>query len=183
MKRLPRVSGAMLSGMVFALFALFTLSGRSALAQETPNDAQIAAIVVAANTADINAGKVAESKAHSKDVKSFGKEMVKEHSGSNKQVKALAKKLKLKPEEGDTSKSLADGSRQTIDKLRKLKGAEFDKAYIDNEVSYHQTVLDTIDKTLMPNAKNEDLKALLEKTRPVIAAHLSRAKEIQAAMK
>ena len=64
--------------------------------------------------------------------------------------------------------------------LKKLKGAEFDRAYIDHEVTYHQTVIDALDKTLVPNAKNEELKALLIKVRPAFVAHLEHAKSIQA---
>ena len=71
------------------------------------------------------------------------------------------------------------GGDANLTKLQGLTGKEFDKAYIDNEVAYHQTVLDAIDKTLIPNAQNADLKALLEKVRPAIQAHLDMAKKIQ----
>ena len=52
-------------------------------------------------------------------------------------------------------------------------------AYVDNEVTYHQAVLDAMDKTLIPSAKNEELKALLVKVRPAFVAHLEHAKHIQ----
>jgi putative membrane protein len=148
-----------------------------------PNDAQIAGIVVAANTVDINAGKLAQSKGHGKDVKAFAKQMVTDHTGVNKQATALVTKLKVKPEESDTSKSLKDGGAANISKLKGLKGDAFDKAYVDNEVTYHQAVLDAIDKTLIPSAKNEELKALLQKVRPAIDAHLQHAKQIQTSLK
>jgi putative membrane protein len=162
----------------------FAFVSMAAFAQaEAPNDAQIAAIVVAANKVDINAGKFAESHSKNKDVKAFAKEMVTDHTGSNKQATALVKKLNVKPEENATSKSLTDNGAETLKKLKGMKGAEFDKAYIDNEVTYHQTVLDAIDKTLIPNAKNAELKDLLTKTRPVINDHLMHAQKIQASMK
>ncbi|WP_026076226.1 DUF4142 domain-containing protein [Noviherbaspirillum massiliense] len=163
---------------------LFALLAATAFAQSgTPNDAQIAGIVVAANTVDIDAGKMAESKAQSKEVKDFAKRMVTDHTGSNKQASALAKKLDLKPEDSDTSKSLKKAGKANIDKLKGLKGKDFDKAYVQNEVTYHQTVLDAIDQTLLPNAKNAELKDLLTKTRPVIADHLQHAKMIEKSMK
>ncbi len=150
---------------------------------EAPNDAQIAAIVVAANTTDIDAGKLAKSQSKNKEVKAFAQRMVTDHTGSNKQASALVKKLKVTPEENATSKGLKDDGAAMRKKLKGMKGAEFDKAYIDNEVTYHQTVLDAIDKTLIPNAKNAELKDLLTKTRPVIDDHLQHAKKIQASMK
>jgi putative membrane protein len=173
--------GRLLTGLLASV--AITSFAQTAAESAAPNDAQIAAIVVAANTVDINAGKVAESKAHSKDVKAFGKRMVTDHTGVNKQATALVKKLKVTPEESATSKSLMDDGAAMVKKLKGMKGAEFDKAYIDNEVTYHQTVLDTIDKTLLPNAKNAELKELLTKTRPAIDDHLQHAKKLQAAMK
>ena len=159
------------------LAALVAVSG-AAFAQ-APNDAQIAHIVVTANQVDIDAGKLAEKHAKSAEVKAFGKQMVTDHSGVNKQAVALAKKLKVTPEDNPTSQSLKSGGDANIKKLKGLKGDAFDKAYVDQEVTYHQQVLDAIDKVLIPNAKNAELKALIEKVRPAIDGHLQHAKMIQ----
>lgn len=162
---------------------LFTLTAGAVCAQAgAPNDAQIAAIVVAANQVDIDAGKLAESKATNAEVKAFAKRMVTDHTGVNKQATALVNKLHVKPEENATSDSLKKSGADTRKRLQALKGAEFDRAYVDNEVTYHQTVLDALDKTLIPNAKNEELKALLVKVRPAFVAHLEHAKHIQATL-
>ncbi len=147
-----------------------------------PTDAQIAAIVVAANKVDIDAGKLAQSKASKNEVKEFAKQMVADHTNSNKQATALAKKLKVVPQESATSKSLKETGLAMAKKLKGLKGAEFDKAYVDNEVAYHQKVLETIDNTLMPNAQNPELKELLAKTRPAIEGHLQHARSMQSSM-
>jgi putative membrane protein len=174
------------SSIVFAS-ALFLAAG-GALAQGTapaaagPTDAQIAHIVVTANQVDINAGKLAQSKGSNKEVKAFGKMMVTDHTGVNKQATALVKKLKVKPEDNPTSKSLMSGGEDNLKKLKGLKGKDFDKAYIDNEVAYHQAVLDAIDKTLVPNAKNAELKALIVKVQPAFVAHLEHAKMIQTSL-
>ena len=166
--------------IVMAWSGAFLLAAGNAMAQDTaPSDAQIAAIVVTANQVDVDAGKFAEQKASNNVVKSFARQMVADHSASNKSVNQLASKLKLKPEENATSKSLRTGGDETMSKLKTLSGAEFDKAYIDSEIVFHQKVLDSIDKTLTPNARNEELKALLMKTRPVVASHLEHAKQIQ----
>jgi putative membrane protein len=164
--------------------AAFGLVGQAAFAQTSaPNDAQIAGIVVAANTVDIDAGKLAEKMSKNKDVKAFAQQMVTDHTGVNKQASALVKKLNVTPEDSDTSKSLKQGGEANIAKLKGMKGADFDKAYIDHEVTYHQAVLDAVDTTLIPNAKNAELKETLVKTRPAFVAHLEHAKHIQASMK
>jgi putative membrane protein len=165
-----------------AIAGAFALAG-SAFAQTAPDDAQIAGIVVAANTVDINAGKLAEKMSKDAGVKSFAKQMVTDHTGVNKQATALVKKLKVTPLDSDLSKSLKSGGDDNIAKLKKLKGKDFDKAYVDHEVDYHQAVIDALDKTLIPNAKNAELKDTLVKTRPAFVAHLEHAKQLQSSLK
>ena len=164
------------------LLAALVAAPAVALAQ-APNDAQIAHIVVTANQVDIDAGKLAQGKAKSKEVKDFAKQMVTDHSGVNKQAKSLAAKLKVKPEDNPTSQSLKKGGEDNVKNLKGLKGDAFDKAYVDHEVVYHQAVLDAIDKTLVPSAKNAELKDLIVKVRPAFVGHLEHAKMIQAKMK
>ena len=166
-----------------ALFATALLTLTAPVFAQAPNDAQIASIVVTANQVDIDAGKLAETRASSADVKKFAQLMVTDHSGVNKQAVALVTRLKVTPQDNDTSKSLKEGGDKNLANLKTLKGAAFDKAYVDHEVAYHQAVLDAIDKTLIPNASNADLKALLVKVRPAIAAHLEHAQHLQASLK
>ncbi|HYM22461.1 MAG TPA: DUF4142 domain-containing protein [Vicinamibacterales bacterium] len=149
---------------------------------QAPNDAQIAAIVVTANQVDIDAGKLAESKGSTADVKAFGKQMVTDHTGVNKQATELVTRLGVKPEDNPTAESLKSGGADNVKHLESLKGKAFDKAYVDHEVAYHQQVLDAVDKVLIPNAKNADLKALLVKVRPAFVAHLEHAKHLQASV-
>ena len=154
----------------------------AAAAAPTINDAQIAHIVVTANSGDSAAGELAKKKGATKAVKDFGQTMATDHGGVNKQAVALVTKLNVTPEDNDTSRQLKTGGDANLAKLESLSGAAFDKAYIDNEVAYHQAVLDALDKTLIPNAKNAELKGLLEKVRPAFVAHLEHAKSIQSGL-
>ena len=149
---------------------------------QAPNDAQIAAIVVAANQVDIDAGKLAETEGSNAEVKAFGKQMVTDHTGVNKQATELVTKLHVTPEDNPTAQSLKSGGADNTKHLKTLKGAAFDKAYVDHEVAYHQQVLDAVDKVLIPNAKNDELKELLVKVRPAFVAHLDHAKMVQASL-
>ena len=170
------------SVVIFA--SAFALAASGAWAQSAgPNDAQIAAIVVTANQVDIDAGKLAASRSGNKEVKDFAQRMVTDHTGVNKAATELVTRLKVKPEENPTSKGLKQTGDGTLKRLTALKGADFDRAYVDNEVTYHQTVLDALDKTLIPSAKNDELKALLVKVRPAFVAHLEHAKHLQSTLK
>ena len=159
-----------------AALALFAVP---ALAQ-SPSDAQIASIVVTANQVDIDAGNLAESKGSNADIKAFGKQMVTDHTGVNKQAVALVTKLKVSPEDNATSQSLKKGGEDNVQNLKTLNGAAFDRAYIEHEVAYHEQVIDALDKTLVPSTQNAELKNLLVSVRPAFVAHLEHAKMVQA---
>jgi putative membrane protein len=169
---------------MFALgVALVAASAMSVSAQSKINDAQIAAIAVAANQVDVDAGKLALSKARNGEIKQFAQTMITDHGGAIKAATDLVGKLKVTPQENDTSKALVKGGQDARAKLSKLSGDAFDKAYIDNEVGYHETVVKALDDTLIPNAQNSELKGLLTSVRGVVAAHLDHAKQLQKTVK
>jgi putative membrane protein len=125
---------------------------------------------------------LAAEKSTNPKVKQFAELMVRDHTSVNKKATALAKKLNVTPEESDTSRSLKSDGDKNLEKLRGLSGAEFDKAYVGNEVAYHEAVIKTVNEVLIPNTKNAQLKSLLESAKPIFASHLNHAKEIQASM-
>jgi len=166
----------------FFIVAGSLLLSAAAAAAQGVNDAQIASIVLTANQVDIDAGKLATAKSRNPEVKKFGQLMATDHTGVNKSATELVQKLKVLPQDNPTSQTLKAGGLKNVTQLKTLNGAEFDKAYIDHEVQYHQSVLDALDKTLIPGATNAELKALLEKTRPAFAAHFEHAKQVQASL-
>ena len=165
-------------------FAMAMSLGLAAAAAQAagPTDPQIAAIVVTANQVDIDAGNLAAKKSHTKVVQDFARRMITDHTGVNRSAVDLVTKLKVTPEENPTSQSLKAGGEENLKNLKTLQGAAFDKAYVDHEVAYHQQVLDAVDKVLIPNATNAELKALLVQVRPAFVAHLEHAKRIQATL-
>jgi len=169
---------------ITAVVATFSLAQAqtSPAAGAAPTDPQIAMIAVTADSIDIDAGKLAVEKSSNPKVKEFGQMMVRDHTAVNQKATALAKKLNLTPEESDTSRSLKADADKNMEKLRGLSGAEFDKAYVDNEVAYHEAVIKAVTGTLIPNAKNAELKKLLESAGPIFNSHLTHAKEIQSSL-
>jgi putative membrane protein len=163
---------------VVALAGVVFLHVPTVSAQDV-NDAQIASIVVTANQVDIDAGKLATSKSASHNIKAFAQLMVTDHTAVNKSATDLAARLKVTPQDNATSQTLKADGEKHITHLKTLKGAAFDRAYIDREVAYHQQVIDALDKTLIPGATNAELRALLVKVRPAFVAHLEHAKRLQ----
>ena len=168
--------------MLGITFAALLLVATTAASAQALSDAQIASIVVTANQVDIDAGKLAISRGRVDTVRAFARQMVTDHSGVNKQAVELVTKLKVAPEDNPTSQSLKKGGDDNLKSLATLKGAAFDKAYIEHEIAYHAQVIDAIDKTLIPNAQSAELKALLVSVRPAFVGHLEHAKQIQASL-
>lgn len=156
---------------------------RATTPQAGPTDAQIVGIVLAADDIDVEYGKIALAISTDKATRDFAQLMVTDHTAVQKSVMDLAAKLKVKAESSPTSEGLKQGSVAIVAKLKSLKGKEFDKFYIDNEVSYHKSVTDAVDAVLIPNAKNAELKAALQGAQPLFLGHLEHARMIQAARK
>ena len=142
------------------------------------NDANIVAILDAANATDSAAGNVASTKAKNAEVKSFGRDMMRDHHALRKAGQDLAKKLNVTPAmpANDTSQAAAQNWQNTLTSTP--AGADWDKAYIDHEVSYHQAVLATAQAALGA-AQDTSLKALITKAAPNIEGHLKHAQAIQ----
>jgi putative membrane protein len=169
---------------VYAALAALCLSPLPALAQSAkPTDAQIAHIAYTAGVLDIDAAKQALKKSKNKEVRAFAENMVKDHTAVNKQALALVKKLKVTPQDNPTSQALAKQAKAKRDELAKLKGAAFDKAYVDNEVAYHKTVDNALETTLIPSASNAELKSLLETGLKIIQGHEQHAEHVDAMLK
>lgn len=165
-----------MKNLIILTIALMAPAMASAAAEL--NDAQIAAIVVAANQIDIDVGKLAESKSPNPEVKAFAHRLIGEHTDVNKQATDLATKLKITPEESTISRALKSDAKRNTERLKKLSGKDFDKLYVADEVAFHQQVLNAMDNKLLPNAQNEELKALLVKVRPALVAHQEHAEKL-----
>lgn len=146
------------------------------------SDPQIAAIVVAANQVDIDAGQLALKRSQNPEVRKFAERMVTDHGAVNKAAVDLVTKLKVTPEESDASRSLASEGAQKRADLEQLEGDEFDRAYVANEVAYHEAVIGVLKSQLIPSATNQELKGALVGVQPAFDAHLQHAKAIQAAL-
>jgi len=164
-------------------FAL-ALTSVAALAQGAkPNDAQIAHIAYTADQIDIDAAKLALQKSKNKEVRDFAENMVRDHTAVNDQALALAKKLKVTPQDNDTSKALVKQADAKQAELKKLGGAAFDKAYADNEVAYHKAVDNALETVLIPNASNAELKDLLTTGLKIFQGHEQHAEQVAQSLK
>ena len=169
---------------LLALFLAFALPAGLHAQAASPklSDPEVAHVAVTANSIDVDLAKLAQSRTGSPDVKQFATTMITDHSAVNAQATALATKLGVTPKDNAVSQSLLKGAAEARAAIEPLKGKAFDKAYIDREVAYHEAVIDALDKVLVPNTSNAELKQLLVDVRPAFEAHLAHAKKLQGAL-
>jgi putative membrane protein len=174
----------MLVRLSAAVAAICMLSG-AALAQGAAKltDPQIAHIAYTAGQLDIEAAKQALSKSANKDIRAFAEGMVSDHTAVNKKALDLVTKLKVTPEDNDTSRALTKAAADERAELAKLSGAAFDKAYIANEVAYHKTVNGALESTLIPSASNPELKSLLQTGLKIFQGHEQQVEKVAAELK
>jgi putative membrane protein len=147
-----------------------------------PTDNEIVHILTTANTGETEAAQIAKSKSKNKKVIEFADMMIADHTKTNDEIKMLNEKLGLEPSNNAVSITLSAGANSTNSSLKKLKGKKLDQAYADQQVSMHQSLLDMLDKTLIPKAKDSELKAEVEKIRTAVAEHLDHAKQLEASI-
>jgi putative membrane protein len=164
--------------LLAASAALMFGSGIAMAQAAKPNDAEIAHIAYTAGQIDIGTAKLALQKSKNKEVRAFAQDMVRDHTAVNQKALALVKKLKVKPEDNSTSKSLSQQAQGTLASLKKLSGAAFDKAYADSEVEYHKTVNGALESTLIPSASNPELKDLLQTGLKIFQGHQQHAEQV-----
>src|SRR5690606_28691044 len=124
-------------------------------------------------------GNVAIKRSNNKEVTDFANRMIEDHNAVINQAVALVTKLGVTPKDNSMSQSLMSQSKETLKELNNVSKTDFDKTYIDNEVAYHEAVIDAVTNELIPQAQNSELKDLLEAVLPALEAHLGHAKMAQ----
>lgn len=164
-----------------ATLALILLAGAfpAAVTAQGLTDVNIVAIFDAANTADIESGRLAAAQGSTKEVRELGQSFADAHTSVRQLGRDLAKKLGVVPvlpagDQGAAQHAAAMAS------LRSKKGAAFDRAFLDHEIAFHQAVIDAVTNTLLPATQNAELKALEEKVAPAFVGHLEMAKNLRA---
>ena len=169
------------TSLFIAAVSALALSGAGSAA--APTDPQIAHIAYTAGNIDIAAAKQALKKSHNATVHDFAQEMVRDHEAVNAKALALVKTLHVTPEANATSTALTKAADAERAKLSRLKGAAFDREYMNNEVVFHKTVNGALASTLIPSAHNAELKSLLETGLTLFKEHQAHAEHMAATLK
>jgi len=140
-------------------------------------DSRFATKAAAGGMAEVKLGELAQKNASSPDVKAFGKKMVDDHTKAGDKLKSIASKDSI-----NLPTSIDAKDQAVYDKLSKLNGAEFDKAYMQDMVKDHKTDVAEFQKE-SNSGKSADLKSFATETLPTLQEHLKMAQDTAAKVK
>jgi putative membrane protein len=157
------IIGAVIAG---SAFTTHVVSSRTQV-----DEPAVVAIFDLANTADIETGRLAVQRAENKEVKDYGTMLAQVHTEVRQKGRDLAKKLGVTPATLSKDDQMARDHAAVMAKLGTLKGAEFDRAFLEHEQAFHAAVLDAVKTTLLPAIKNQELKDFVTSLAPAFEAH------------
>ena len=141
------------------------------------SDANVTSILTTANNAEIGEAQLALTRSTDRAVREFAQRMINDHSDANQRLMQVAARTGMQPDE--TTDQIQNSAQRARQSLQVRTGADFDQAYITNQINMHRWLLQTIDQALLPAARDGRLEDLIESLRPTIVDHLQHAQRIQ----
>lgn len=143
------------------------------------NDASISGVFQTFNTAEVRTSELASTKATSPEVRAFAQMLVRDHNESNQRLSGILTSRNIQPLSSATSAEIQQSENNTYTTLQSRTGADFDRTYLDAEISHHRWVINQLDSNLIPNAQDSQLESYLKSVRGTEAAHLKEAERLR----
>lgn len=172
------ISAGVAVGVLALSISAATSSARPASTTAALDDPTIVAIFDATNTADIETGLLAAERGSSTEVQQFGAMLARDHKQVRQQGRDLAAKLGVTPTPPKDDQGAKDHAA-AMARLRTLKGAAFDHAFLQHEAAFHKAVIDAVQSTLLPAISNGELKTLVVTVAPAFEAHMIAAQNLE----
>lgn len=170
----------MLRKTVMASLALLAVAHSGAVAESPAdlNDLEIAHVAYTADSIDIRYAHLALAISTNPAVHEFAQTMIRDHSAVNDKALALVTKLNVAPQDNFLSRQLNDQADRLVGEMSRLSGADFDRRYAENELTYHRAVNGLVEGTFIPNIQNPEVKALFEEAIVIFKSHEKHAEKM-----
>lgn len=146
------------------------------------SDADIAAILSAINTAELQQAQIALQSAQLPEVIAFARAMAIMHGDAEQRGSALFAQLGISPRQNPVSEALTAEATAFTASFGEASDGSFDRTYILSQIGMHERGLSVIDTQLLPSAQRPEVRAELERARAMIVEHLERARQILRSM-
>jgi putative membrane protein len=157
--------------------AVLLLVGVSAVRSQTRDerpftDAEFVKMAASSGMAEVELGKLAQTKARNEGVKKLAEMLVNDHTKANEELKKVAKEAGL-----EVPEKLLDKHQQAVTMFKEYKGTNFDADFVKQQIKSHEEGVALFTRA-SKEAKNEKIKAFATKTLPTLQQHLEHAKKL-----
>lgn len=146
------------------------------------SDGRTVGMFLMTNDVNLSFAKIAYTKSTNEDVRSFARRILTDHTQLVLTIRSLIADQDVSPAEDNAARDLRDLATLQRDSLRAMTGSAFDSTYVAMELERHRAILAMIDDVLLPRARSDELREMLASSRPIIAAHVAHAEQLQAAL-
>jgi putative membrane protein len=157
---------------------LSSLAAQPLTAQADLNDLEMVHVAVVASNIDIRYAHLALALSDNEAVRAFAETMIRDHAAVNAQVAALAQRLNVKAQDNALSQKLLRDAERLRDELSRLRGAAFDRRYVENELAYHRAVNGVVADAFIPNIENAEVKKAFEAALAIFRGHEHHAAQL-----
>jgi putative membrane protein len=151
-------------------------------AQALQGEPAVMDVLRTANTIAIRSARLARTRSTSDAVRAYAVQVLEDQMAASAKLSQLAQRMHMRPRSDPASQQLTSQAEQARATLETKRGDSFDRAYIENEIHFHQRLLDLLDRTLGPAAADSEMTAYLAGERSRLAAQLDHAQHVQAAL-
>lgn len=142
-------------------------------------DGEVLGAFIAANQHEVEHSRVGSQQGSTQTIRDLAKGFARDHDDLVQRARELATKQSIAAT-APTGDPLGQPHGQVVTSLKGKTGADFDRAYLQHEVDYHQALIKAINTDWLPKASNQELKTFLQQALPAFQAHLKGAQDLSA---
>jgi putative membrane protein len=135
-----------------------------------------------ADTIAIRSARLARTRSTNDAVRAYAVQILGDQTAASAQLSRLGQRMGVQPRSDPTSRELTSDADQARARFETKRGSDFDRAYLDNEIHFHQRLLELIDQSLVPAVADSEMKLYLANQRSTLGAQLDHAQHVQAAL-
>lgn len=139
------------------------------------NEREAVGLLETVDDSEIENARLALERSKNDDVLEYARHMIADHEDARRMIGETG----IKGMGSEARRQVQDRTRMTANRLKRLEGGAFDRAYIASQVDNHQMVLDKIDQKIVPHAKTGAFATHVQDRRPVIQSHLDEARRLK----
>lgn len=142
------------------------------------SEREVVGMLQTVNKGELEAAQMAVERSTNEQVIAYARRMIADHEENNRKLETVG----VRPARGEFTNKMERKHKSLSNRLGRLEGANFDRAYMNAMIEDHEMVIDKLDKKMIPAAKTGALSSHLTETRSAVESHLEEARRIKSSL-